>query len=147
MADILIGLSTLENPTTFAQFNHTANGTTYPFLTPFTVMHAQGDACFPVNASALGISEVHNGADATIMVQFDGPDGVLFQCADVILDANATVPTSVKCDNATGAFPTSTSSGSSSGSSNTNMATTPLVFSYASTLVAGFIITGALLLL
>ncbi|GJJ09424.1 hypothetical protein Clacol_003646 [Clathrus columnatus] len=48
MADILIGLSTLENPATFAEFNHIANGTSYPFLTPFTVMHVQGDTCFPM---------------------------------------------------------------------------------------------------
>jgi hypothetical protein len=42
-------------------------------------MNAQGDACFPVNISSLGLPEVQNGANATIMVQFNGGDGDLFQ--------------------------------------------------------------------
>lgn len=50
-------------------------------------MHAQGDACFPVNADSLGISEIHNGANATIMVQFDGPDGLLYQAITVSIVA------------------------------------------------------------
>lgn len=150
MAELLVGLSTLNDPTMFTDFNHTQNGTAYPFLVPFIVMHAQGDACLPVNPSSLGISEVHDGANATIMVQFDGPDGVLYQCADIVLSANATVPSSVKCDNATGAFPTSTSPASSqgqSGSGGSGNAAIPLsAISYiTSSVVIGFAIATLVL--
>ncbi|KAF8529481.1 hypothetical protein JB92DRAFT_671243 [Gautieria morchelliformis] len=119
--DILISFD--SNPTTFQQFNTTSSGQSIPFLLPFTQMNAQGDACFPVNISSLGLPEVQNGANATIMVQFNGGDGDLFQCSDVVLSNTFTVPSDAKCDNATGAFPTS------SGSSGTSTSPPVILFS------------------
>ncbi|KAF8587337.1 hypothetical protein K439DRAFT_1338632 [Ramaria rubella] len=103
-SDIDILISFDANPTMFGEFNQTASGTTIPFLLPFTKMNAQGDACFPVNISSLGLSEAQNGANATIMVQYNGGDGELYQCADVMLSNSFSVPSGTKCDNATGAF-------------------------------------------
>jgi hypothetical protein len=77
LVDILISFD--ANPTTFGNFNKTSSGATIPFLMPFTTMNAQGDACFPVNISSLGVSEAQNGVNATIMVQFNGGDGQLYQ--------------------------------------------------------------------
>ncbi|KAF8587344.1 hypothetical protein K439DRAFT_1256086, partial [Ramaria rubella] len=104
-ADVDILISFDSDPTTFANFNKTDAGESIPFLMPFTVMNAQGDACFPVNVSSVNLPEAKDGANATIMVQFNGGDGELFQCADVVLSKSFSVPSGTKCDNATGAFP------------------------------------------
>jgi len=125
-ADVNILISFDNDPTAFANFNKTAAGNNIPLLMNFTQMNAQGDACFPVNISALDVPEAKDGANATIQFEFNGPDGLLFQCADVVLSNSFTVPSGTKCDNATGAFPSSTApSGSSSGSSPSATATSP----------------------
>jgi len=150
MAQIAIGMSFKADPTTFSDFfNETSSdGMIIPFLTPYTVMHAQGDACFPVNPSGLGVPEAKDGANATILVQFDGPDGILYQCADVTLSQSFVVPSGTKCDNATGAFPSSTasSSPSSAASSSPSSTASSSPSSTASTLVTSVAMMGAVTL-
>jgi len=136
-ADVDILISFDSDPTTFAEFNKTSSGQSIPFLMPFTVMNAQGDACFPVNISSLGVSQAQNGANATIMVQFNGGDGELYQCADVVLSDTFTVPLGTQCDNATGAFPSSAAASSPSGTSGSSP-------NGATSLFASMAVTGSL---
>ncbi|KAF8527860.1 hypothetical protein BU17DRAFT_81105 [Hysterangium stoloniferum] len=145
-AEISIGMSFKANPTTFADFFNatSSNGNQIPFLTPFTTMHSQGDACFPVNPNNLNVSEATDGANATILVQFNGPDGLLYQCADVTLSQSFAVPNATKCDNATGAFPSSPSSGVSSTTSvPSSTASASSSSAPASTLVTSMAMIGA----
>jgi len=75
----LVAISFNEDPTKFSDFNTSSDGSKVPFLVPFIDMNAQGDACVPVNVSALSLPQAKDGANATIMVQFNGGDGDLFQ--------------------------------------------------------------------
>jgi len=77
------------NPTNFAQFNTSPSGQSYGFLKPFIQLQGTGEMCVPVNISALGVSGVGDGTNATIQVQFNGGDGDLYQCADVTLTSQA----------------------------------------------------------
>ncbi|KZT51065.1 hypothetical protein CALCODRAFT_153824 [Calocera cornea HHB12733] len=90
------------DPTTFVQFNTTDNGTSYPMLKPFFSMNWEGELCLPVDAESVGLPIV-NGTNATIQVQFNGGDGNLFDCADVVLITNYTVPSTASCSNSTAA--------------------------------------------
>ncbi|KZO99728.1 hypothetical protein CALVIDRAFT_534155 [Calocera viscosa TUFC12733] len=111
-ATVGIIISFDNNPTTFAQFNITANGTSYPPLLPFFTMNWQGDLCVPVDAESVGIPIV-NGTNATLQVEFNGSDGALFDCADVVLITNYTIPSGTQCSNSTASSSTSTSTTSS----------------------------------
>ncbi|KIJ45495.1 hypothetical protein M422DRAFT_120675, partial [Sphaerobolus stellatus SS14] len=91
-----------EDPTTFSEFNTTSNGTKIPPLEPFTNLFSTGDACVPVNVGATGFAK--NGTNATILVQFDGGDGDLFQCSDIVLLDNVKLPSDAKCSNTTNIF-------------------------------------------
>ncbi|KAG8852019.1 hypothetical protein FRB96_008937 [Tulasnella sp. 330] len=81
-----------QNPSNFSQFNTTPSGQTYGFLKPFIQLSGTGEMCVPVDISALGLSGIGPGTNATIMVQFDGGDGELYQCADVTLTGSAVTP-------------------------------------------------------
>lgn len=60
------------NPQNITQFSNSSNGAQ---LTNFIQLTKQGDACIPVNVQSLGLSNVGNGTNATIQIQFDGGDG------------------------------------------------------------------------
>jgi len=125
-AVVLIEISFDQNPTTFVQFNTTDNGTTYPPLVPTFTMNYEGELCVPVDSEVVGIP-ILNGTNATIQVFFNGGDGQLYDCADVVLITNYTVPSNVTCSNSTtpstpASNSTSTNSSSSSGSSGSSPA-------------------------
>ncbi|KAJ7225749.1 hypothetical protein GGX14DRAFT_422151 [Mycena pura] len=78
----------------------------------------EGLACFTLDFSKTATS-LTDGQNVTIQVEFNGGDGNLFQCADLTLSANATVPANT-CSNVTiftAPVPSSTAPSSPSSSS------------------------------
>lgn len=91
--------------------------------------------CFNVDVAALNVPGVGNGSIATIQfvvalpralprsltqislhrVEFNGGDGMLFQCSDVILSSTFQ-PTNVSCVNSTAASTTTSSATGTTGS-------------------------------
>ncbi|KAF8326623.1 uncharacterized protein EI90DRAFT_2929997 [Cantharellus anzutake] len=95
-ATTVAGISFLSNPTSLKDFNTTTNGTTYPLLVPQWNTTTLGSYCVHVNVASLGLP-IGNGQNATIVVVFNGGDGVLYQCSDVVLLSNYTIPSSISC--------------------------------------------------
>ncbi|CAL1696523.1 unnamed protein product [Somion occarium] len=106
-------LSTAQNPNNFANFSQAVQ---------FFQAEGEGPFCFPIQLAAAGISGVSDGTNATLQVVFDGGDGKLYQCSDVVLSSSATIASDVSCTNSTGS--TTTSSGSSTGTSSSAPAPT-----------------------
>ncbi|KAF8649814.1 hypothetical protein AX16_005579 [Volvariella volvacea WC 439] len=102
-------LSNSSNPTSFGDFVQ---------VVPFFKDDGEGTFCIPLNFNANGTNAV-DGQNVTVQIVFDGGDGLLYQCADLTLSNNATIPSSGTCSNATsqgnGAGGNSTGSGESSG--------------------------------
>ncbi|RPD63158.1 hypothetical protein L226DRAFT_564447 [Lentinus tigrinus ALCF2SS1-7] len=127
-------LASVQNPTNFTQFED-SNGNFQMFL-PFFQTTGEGVYCVDVDLASSGISGIKSGANVTLQFVFDGGDGQLYQCADVTLADNFTIPTSISCKNATdaaatpvstsvaatGTSPSSSSSGSAPSSTTTNNA-------------------------
>ncbi|KAG9050273.1 hypothetical protein FS837_006714 [Tulasnella sp. UAMH 9824] len=88
------------DPQNFLDFNQTDDGRPIPFLKPFLALQGAGELCVPVNVSALGVEGVGPGTNATILIQFVGGDGTLYQCSDVTL-TNDTSVTAPPCTNGT----------------------------------------------
>ncbi|KAG0170636.1 hypothetical protein DFQ28_000160 [Apophysomyces sp. BC1034] len=62
-------------------------------------------ACLPVNFA--NVTDAKNGVNATIQVLFNGGDGQLYQCTDVVLVDQAANFNASQCVNADGSSPTS----------------------------------------
>ncbi|KAH8120235.1 hypothetical protein DFH11DRAFT_1558998 [Phellopilus nigrolimitatus] len=69
-AQVLISID--QNPTNFSMFNTSSSGTQLPSA-------CTGAACIAIDIANLGISNVKDGSNVTIQVQYDGGDGNLFQ--------------------------------------------------------------------
>ncbi|ORY89067.1 hypothetical protein BCR35DRAFT_262814 [Leucosporidium creatinivorum] len=108
---ILISLD--SNPTSFDNFTTTSTGDAIPMLLPFGQITGTGEFCFNVDVGSLGLSNVTNGTVATIQVEFNGGDGLLLQCTDIVLVSDYTVPSNVTCANATATTSASDSASSS----------------------------------
>ncbi|KAI0082232.1 hypothetical protein K474DRAFT_1703238 [Panus rudis PR-1116 ss-1] len=111
-------VSTAQNPTSFDNFSTAVN---------FFSNESEGPLCFPINLNSTGIDGIRDGANVTIQVVFDGGDDKLYQCSDVTLSNNFTVPSNVTCSNSTesshsssSGAPAPTSSGSSSSAQTTS---------------------------
>jgi len=91
LASVFAEISFDSNPTSFTQFNTSSNGTNYPFLIGVNQI-PEGAACWNVDVSALDVSDAKDGTNATIVIIFDGGDGTLYQCADIVLRSNSTIP-------------------------------------------------------
>jgi len=129
-------LSTAQNPTNFANFSQAVN---------FFQATGEGPFCLPVDLATAGLTDVAGGINATLQMVFDGGDGMLYQCADVILSSSFTVPSNISCQNSTStstsgsSAPTSTSptaSGSPSPSPSTGAAMGMPVTGFAAMLSA-----------
>ncbi|GFZ51776.1 hypothetical protein JCM24511_09544 [Saitozyma sp. JCM 24511] len=112
-------LSVSSNPTSFNDFNSTANGTTIPMVTNFFQVN-EGEHCWNVDLGSLGIG-LTNGSLVTLQIQFNGGDGNLYQCTDLLLLSNYTVPSNWTCTN-NAATNVSSSTVSSSGSATSSAA-------------------------
>ncbi|BGP26628.1 gpianchored protein [Rhodotorula toruloides] len=119
-ADVAVLISFDQNPTNFSAFNQTSEGQAYGLLKPFGRINGQGEFCFNVDIASLGVNGLQNGSVATIQVEFNGGDGALFQCSDIVLVSNYSAPSNVTCSNATSSgAPSQTASGSMGGPSQT----------------------------
>ncbi|KAF8845410.1 hypothetical protein BDN67DRAFT_919949 [Paxillus ammoniavirescens] len=104
-------VSTKQDPTSFGDFNSSSG---VQLAVPYFQQNGEGKYCFPIDLAQAGFSGIQDGANVTIQVIFDGGDGQLYQCADLTLSANVTVPSNAtSCTNVTstspaGASPTST---------------------------------------
>ncbi|KAA1468597.1 hypothetical protein DENSPDRAFT_863694 [Dentipellis sp. KUC8613] len=108
-------VSTKQDPTSFNDFNSDSNVT--QFALPFVQSNGEGAFCFPLDLSHLNVSGLQDGANITLQFEFNGGDGNLFQCADLTLSNNFTVPSNVSCSNATSSGTSSSSSSAPSPSS------------------------------
>ncbi|GAA6011226.1 hypothetical protein JCM11491_006765 [Sporobolomyces phaffii] len=108
---VLVSLD--ANPTSIQQFTQLANGTSYGLLQPFESLSGEGEFCLSVDISSLHLGAV-NGTPATIQVEFNGGDGTLFQCSDVILVSDYESPSNVTSSCQAAKTPSSSSSSSSS---------------------------------
>lgn len=92
--DFTIGfiVSTKTAASSFSDFNTTSG---YQIGVPFVKYSGSGQFCLPINLAKSGISGIQEGANVTIQVVFAGGDGNLYQCADLILSANASIPSNV----------------------------------------------------
>ncbi|KAF8761820.1 Ctr copper transporter family [Rhizoctonia solani] len=100
-ANVIVLVSFDANPQNITQFSNSSNGAQ---LTSFVKLEKQGEACIPVNIQSLGLSNVSNGTNATIQIQYDGGDGNY-----VTLLSDFTAPSNVSC--ASSASGTTTSGG------------------------------------
>ncbi|KAG8736986.1 hypothetical protein FRC10_008672 [Ceratobasidium sp. 414] len=116
-ANVIALISFDPNPQNITQFSNSSNGAQ---LTGFIKLNQQGEACLPVNIQSLGLSNVSNGTNATIQIQFDGGDGNLYQCADVTLISGLSAPSNVTC--AGGATSSPSASASSTAPASTRSA-------------------------
>ncbi|KDN39594.1 hypothetical protein RSAG8_08750, partial [Rhizoctonia solani AG-8 WAC10335] len=66
-ANVIVLISFDSNPQNITQFSNSSNGAQ---LTNFIKLEKQGEACIPVNIQSLGLSNVSNGTNATIQIQY-----------------------------------------------------------------------------
>jgi len=118
-ASVFAEISFDSNPSSFTQFNTSSNGTIYNPLIEVNQI-PEGAACWNVNVSSLGVTDAKNGTNATLVVIFDGGDGTLYQCADLVLTSDARIPSgsiasNITCKASTNGSATTTSGGSQGG--------------------------------
>jgi len=102
-----------------------------------------GENCWNIDLEKLNIG-LTNGTEATILIQYDGGDSNLYQCADVVLLSNYTVPSNETCTKDAAVANTTesantTATGTQTGGSNSSTSTTakPTPSSGAERLAAG----------
>ncbi|KAI6005080.1 hypothetical protein F5J12DRAFT_893171 [Pisolithus orientalis] len=108
-------VSTKQSPASFSDFNSSSG---YQMAVQFFQSSGEGQYCFPMDLATSGVSGIQDGANVTIQVIYDGGDENLYQCADLTLSANATVPS-----NATSTCTNVTASASGTASASTSTAT------------------------
>ncbi|EPQ60925.1 hypothetical protein GLOTRDRAFT_68971 [Gloeophyllum trabeum ATCC 11539] len=111
-------ISTAQNPTSQDNFTDPKNSSAFQQVMQYNKQSGSGYFCLPVDIQASGISGVKDGSNVTIEIIFDGGDGQLYQCADLTLSSNASVPSTAtsNCTNATN-VPIGTSTNSPTSSS------------------------------
>jgi len=128
-------ISTVQDPTSFSDFNSSSG---YQMVVPYFQTNGEGMFCFPVNITTSGVSGIQEGANVTIQVIFDGGDGVLYQCADLTLSANATVPSDAAstCTNVTASTAASSPTATASSAAGKNVVT---ISGVAAVVLAGLV--------
>lgn len=106
-------LSTAQNPTSFDNF--TTSSGQQQIVRGFANATGSGDFCIPLDLSNTGISGVADGANVTVQFVYNGGDQNLYQCTDLTLSNNFTIPSNISCNNvsttSTSAAPTATATG------------------------------------
>ncbi|GAA5876776.1 hypothetical protein JCM16303_006283 [Sporobolomyces ruberrimus] len=115
-AQVAVLISFEENPTSIEQFTKLSNGTSYGLLKDFESLGSEGEYCLSVDVNSLNLG-ITNGTAATIQVEFNGGDGTLFQCSDVTLVSDYSIPSNVTSSCQSAKTP---SSGAASGASSTS---------------------------
>ncbi|RSH80006.1 uncharacterized protein EHS24_009677 [Apiotrichum porosum] len=121
-ASVYAMLSTSENPTSFSDFNTTSNGTNIPAVTNWFPV-SEGEDCWNIDLEALGLG-LTNGSLVTLQILFNGGDGPLYQCTDLVLLSNYTLPSNRTCSNDTAASYTATAGASQTSTPSTASAST-----------------------
>ncbi|THH16768.1 hypothetical protein EW146_g3932 [Bondarzewia mesenterica] len=103
-------VSTVQDPTSFNDFRDSSGNE--QFAMQLTQLTGEGGFCLPLNLANTNITGLSSGKNVTIQIVFNGGDGTLYQCSDVTLASNFSIPSNVSCSNAT----SSSGSGSSSSS-------------------------------
>ncbi|KAG8805431.1 hypothetical protein FRC17_005522, partial [Serendipita sp. 399] len=124
-ANVRVMISFSTNPTTIADFTNTTTGGEQKPVREFLTVEGE-DICIGVDIRSVGYPNATDSTPATLSVLYEGGDGPLFQCADIVLSATATIPANETCATT---YPISTASSVSSGTSGAASATT----SHAST--------------
>ncbi|KAI6153299.1 hypothetical protein BKA82DRAFT_1002454 [Pisolithus tinctorius] len=93
-------VSTKQSPTSFSDFNSSSG---YQMAVQFFKSSGEGQYCFPIDLATSGVSGIQDGANVTVQVIYDSGEENLYQCADLTLSANATVPSNATstCTNVT----------------------------------------------
>ncbi|KAF9451779.1 hypothetical protein P691DRAFT_806877 [Macrolepiota fuliginosa MF-IS2] len=93
-------ISTEQNPNDFGAFNDTKGE---QFVRYWANTDVVGNLCIPLDLSRTNIPGVRDGANVTIQIAVIGGDGELFQCADLTLSNNYTIPKEISdtCSNTT----------------------------------------------
>ncbi|KAH9996564.1 hypothetical protein BJV77DRAFT_1143456 [Russula vinacea] len=102
-------LSTVQDPTSFNNFTNSSGG--QQLARNFASATGSGGFCIPLDLSSTGISGVSDGANVTLQFVYNGGDGNLYQCTDLTLAQNFTIPSNISCSNATATNKTSDASG------------------------------------
>ncbi|KIK99868.1 hypothetical protein PAXRUDRAFT_41420, partial [Paxillus rubicundulus Ve08.2h10] len=101
-------VSTKQDPTSFGDFNSSSG---VQLAVPYFQQAGEGKYCFPIDLAQTGFSGIQDGANVTIQIIYDGGSDPLYQCADLTLSANATIPSNAtSCTNVTSTSSTGTSS-------------------------------------
>ncbi|KAH7104491.1 hypothetical protein BKA62DRAFT_462805 [Auriculariales sp. MPI-PUGE-AT-0066] len=150
---VFLSLALADDPADFSAFNSSLSKTGITVL-PFFDITGAGIHCFALPDLAKLDDRIKDGVNATLLFAVTG-HSILYQCADVILSANATTPSKddLKCASDIVAAPSGTDS---SNPSNTNSgASTPTTspsgagFQVAATAIgvfAGLVAAGVALL-
>lgn len=118
-ASILISVE--QNPSSFEDFNKTSNGTELPLAVNWFTTEGAGSVCIPIDIESLGISGIGDGSNVTLQTMLTGGDGNLFQCVDLTLRKDFTIPSNITCTRTVnGTIDTASSSSDSSDSSSSS---------------------------
>ncbi|KAG5648154.1 hypothetical protein DXG03_006108 [Asterophora parasitica] len=137
-------ISTLQNPISFDNF--TVNGK-QQIASAYAKNANAGTFCLPLDLAASGVAGVKDGANVTIQIVYAGGDGNLYQCADLTLSSNFTIPNNVTCHNETAEAHhggSETSSGASPSPTNGALSPAHAIAGYSAVLL-GFVGVAALL--
>ncbi|KAL5495347.1 hypothetical protein ACEPAI_810 [Sanghuangporus weigelae] len=95
-ASVLISID--QNPTNFSAFNTSSSGVQLPLAVDWFSSTGSGEICIPIDIASVNIEGVGDGSNVTLQTMFTGGHNNLYQCVDVTLHANATVPSNVTCE-------------------------------------------------
>ncbi|CAG7851833.1 SubName: Full=Uncharacterized protein {ECO:0000313/EMBL:CCA74467.1} [Serendipita indica DSM 11827] len=99
-ANILVMISFAESPSNITSFTTQANGQPRnPVENWFRI--SGKDVCRDIDIASGNYTEAVDGANATLLVQYVGGDSPLFQCSDIVLRTNASVPNNLTCTGTT----------------------------------------------
>ncbi|KAG6841056.1 hypothetical protein C0991_002267 [Blastosporella zonata] len=128
-------LSTAADPTSFNNFTQ---------VVPYFQTEGEGSFCFQLdfNSFTNTTASFQNGENVTIQIVFDGGDGQLYQCADLTLSDDATIPSDVKCTNATGSTTSTTASTGSSTAAPASTTSSGAIGKVASAGIAGLVLSA-----
>ncbi|KAF5382979.1 hypothetical protein D9757_006315 [Collybiopsis confluens] len=101
-------ITNVSNPISFDNFTQ---------ITSYFQESIEGSFCMPFDLSSTNDTSLNlkNGDNVTIQILFNGGDGNLYQCADLILDTSANVSGQACTNQTSGSGSNSTSSSSAQG--------------------------------
>ncbi|KAG8812813.1 hypothetical protein FRC19_002875 [Serendipita sp. 401] len=110
-ANVQVMISFSTKPTTIQDFTNTTTGGEQPPVRAFLTVDGE-DICIGVDIQSVGYPNATDNTPATLSILYEGGDGALFQCADIVLSATATIPANETCATT---YPISSASSTPSG--------------------------------